>query len=234
MSTPRSPSAPPPRLPGAPATEGELLTRAQALAGMSLRALAERLGQPVPDLRRAKGWTGQILELALGATAQSRASPDFPELGIELKTLPVTRQGKPVESTFVCTIPLLDEGHVEWRQSRVYCKLRRVLWVPIDGRVDLDPSERLVGSAFLWSPNESEEAALRADWEELAGRIGAGQVEELTGYQGQYLQVRPKGANSQARRRAAEADGSFTTVLPRGFYLRPAFTQALLANEFGL
>ena len=76
----------------APETESELFARALDLAGSTLGQLGEKLGIAVPqELLRAKGWFGQALELFLGATARSRAAPDFEALGIELKTLPVVR-----------------------------------------------------------------------------------------------------------------------------------------------
>ncbi len=69
----------------APATEAELMQRAQGLSGMSLRQIANALGIATPpSLRRAKGWVGQLLEQFLGSSAGSRSAPDFPHLGIEL------------------------------------------------------------------------------------------------------------------------------------------------------
>lgn len=223
------------RLPPPPGSEAELLTRAAELAGLSLSALAARLATPVPgDLKRAKGFVGGLLERALGASAGSRAVPDFPELGIELKTLPVDRAGVPVESTFVCTIPLTEIGEVEWADSRVRRKLSRVLWVPVEGERQLPVGERRIGQALLYRLTEEDEAVLSADWEELAGLIGRGHVEDLTGHRGRFLQIRPKAAHSRARRLGLDADGVPFAALPRGFYLRPAFTGALLARHFAL
>ena len=219
----------PPPVP-APRSEAELLSRSRALAGRTLGELAAQSGvQTPPDLRRAKGWVGSFLERLLGATASSKAAPDFEALGIEMKTLPVTEQGQPVESTFVCTIDLLAMGDLEWEHSRVWRKLERVLWVPVMGRRDIPVPERRVGTAFLWTPSSEQRDGLRFDWEELAGVIGSGEVEKLT-----YLQVRPKAANSRARRRGTDRDGTSYDALPRGFYLRPSFTSAILDAQFGL
>ena len=97
--------------PRPPRDEAELLARAEQLAGRTLGQLAGDLGAEVPpDLRHAKGWVGQLIERALGATAGSRAEPDFQHLGVELKTLPVDRRGRPLETTFVCTIALSEVG----------------------------------------------------------------------------------------------------------------------------
>jgi DNA mismatch repair protein MutH len=219
----------------APQSEAELLGRSRALAGRTLGELAAEHGLEVPaDLRRAKGWVGSFLERLLGATASSRAAPDFEALGIEMKTLPVTEQGQPVESTFVCTIDLLEIGDLEWDESRVWRKLSRVLWVPVLGRRAVPVPERRVGTAFLWTPSERQREWLRFDWEELAGVIGSGELERLTGHLGKCLQVRPKAANSRARRRGTDAEGLSYEALPRGFYLRPSFTARVLDEQFGL
>jgi DNA mismatch repair protein MutH len=219
----------------APRDEAELVERAATLAGLRLTELAARFDVPVPpDLRRAKGFVGSLVERALGASAGSRALPDFPELGIELKTLPVDRTGAPVESTFVCTIPLTEIGQVEWADSRVRRKLATVLWMPVEGEREIPVAERRIGQALLYRLTLEDEAVLRADWEELAGIIGRGHVEALTGHLGQFLQIRPKAAHSRARRLGFDADGAPFAALPRGFYLRPSFTRALLARHFAL
>jgi DNA mismatch repair protein MutH len=218
-----------------PRDEAELTARAAALAGLRLAELAARFELPVPpDLRRAKGFVGGLLERALGASAGSRALPDFPDLGIELKTLPVDRAGAPVESTFVCTIPLTEIGQVEWADSRVRRKLSIVLWIPVEGERQIPVGERHIGQALLYRLTPEDEAVLRADWEELAGYIGRGHVEELTGHLGRYLQIRPKAAHSRARRVGFDADGAPFAALPKGFYLRPSFTGALLQRHFAL
>lgn len=216
----------------APASESELLERARGLSGKSLGELAELVGLKVPDeMRRAKGFAGTLLERCLGATAGSRAQPDFEALGIELKTLPFDRAGKPLESTFVCTIELSELGDSEWESSRVKKKLARVLWVPVLSERALPLAARVVGTPLLWSPSQEQEADLRWDWEELAGLIGTGRVEDITGHLGRCLQVRPKASNSQARRVGLDGDGVRAEVLPRGFYLRSSFTASLF-REF--
>jgi DNA mismatch repair protein MutH len=222
-------TVPPPR------TEQELLGRAQDLAGVTLSELAATFGVEAPlDLRRAKGFVGNLVERALGATAGSRALPDFPELAIELKTLPVDRSGVPLESTFVCTIPLTEIGDVEWEESRVRRKLAHVLWVPVEGERAIAVGARRLGQPLLHRLSPEDEAELRRDWEELAGLIGRGHVESLTGHLGRCLQIRPKAASSRSRRVGIDAEGVPFSALPKGFYLRPSFTGALLQRHFAL
>ena len=78
----------------APYDEAELLARAAELAGLRLHELALRFGAPVPpDLRRAKGFVGGLLERALGATAARERCP-LSRAGIELKNCGRSRGGQ--------------------------------------------------------------------------------------------------------------------------------------------
>ncbi len=213
---------------GAPRSRDELLARARDLAGYTLGELADRRGIPLPaSLRRDKGWVGQFIETLLGASSGSLPQPDFPELGVELKTLPVTRQGKPLESTYVSVVPLTGtSGH--WRDSIVCHKLARVLWLPIVAERQIPLPERIIGTGFLWSPTPDIEAILRADWEQVMERVARGEVESLSARQGEILQVRPKAASASALTETVGSDGETCLTLPRGFYLRPEFTGHLL------
>ncbi|MDO6580385.1 DNA mismatch repair endonuclease MutH [Photobacterium sp. 2_MG-2023] len=219
----------------APNSESELLSRAQALAGFTLGELAELAGQIAPpDLRRDKGWVGQLLEWHLGATAGSQPVPDFANLGIELKTIPISHLGKPLETTFVCVAPLIGLQGVNWENSHIRHKLARVLWIPVEGEREIPLTERHVGSPLLWSPSADEEARLRQDWEELMELIVLGKVEQITARHGEVLQLRPKAANSRVQTDAYGADGHPIKTLPRGFYLKTQFTTELLKRHFML
>lgn len=227
---PRPPAAAPP-----PRDEAELLRRVGDLAGRSLGEIAGVLGSAVPGGgAHTKGHAGALLEKALGATAGSAGIPDFPHLGIELKTIPVDASGGPQESTFVCTISLVDADRDEWETSRARAKLARVLWVPIVAAPGRPGGERRVGSPLLWRPTAAQDRVLRADFEELMGIIGIGAVEALTARSGRWLQVRPKAASSRVRTVAFGRDGELITALPRGFYLRPGFTGAILRDPAAL
>lgn len=218
-------------MPSEPRTENELLARAWDLAGLTLGELGARVGVDVPDESvRAKGVAGRILEKALGATAGSRAEPDFMTLGIELKTIPLDARGKPKESTFVCSISLSAMADTDWERSAVSKKLSKVLFVPVEAASKAPLRDRRVGRAYRWSPNSEEQRLLRADWERLALMIAAGDVERITGHLGEVLQVRPKAPHGRSRRRAPDEEGAIQWTMPRGFYLRPAFTQAVLAR----
>lgn len=216
-----------------PPTLEALIERARALAGRSLGELSYALGAELADdSTKTKGKFGVLLEAALGATGGSGKSRDFPELGVELKTLPVRPDGIPTESTYVCTLHVQSASELAWESSWVKDKLSRVLFVPVQG--GKGPwADRLLGRAFLWSPSAEEEATLRKDFEDLVGMVVSGRVESLSAHHGVALQVRPKAADGSKTATVRTDDGELVQTVPKGFYLRTSFTGALLA-KYGL
>lgn len=216
-----------------PQTERELLDNAARLTGKSLQQVAGRLAVQVPDNQKtAKGWTGELLEIWLGATASSRPLPDFPQLGIELKTLPIDDKGRPAESTHVCSVAMNGSIGSSWEQSTVRSKLARVLWVPIEASRSVALAERRIGRPFIWSPDRHEEADLRSDWQEHMDMINSGEIDRITARQGKYLQIRPKAANARALTQTTRDSGEPAMTLPRAFYLRSLFTHYLI-HKYG-
>ncbi len=220
---PRSPPAATP-----PRSLRELEARARALRGRTLEDLAAEHGLPFAGRTgaRTKGKTGELVEALLGAEGGSAAAHDFPELGVELKTIPVDARLAPRESTYVCTLPLAEADRLEWETSWVRAKLACVLWVPI---VTGDGPARIAEPA-LWRPTPEQLAILAADFDDILGAIAMGGIEQLTARTGRWLQVRPKGASARDRTWSVAADDSWALAMPRGFYLRTTLTGALLRD----
>ncbi|MGF1838010.1 DNA mismatch repair endonuclease MutH [Vibrio atlanticus] len=216
-----------------PQTQQELLDRAYAIAGMTFKELADEANMVVPnDLKRDKGWVGQLLEWHLGAPAGSKPEQDFSKLGIELKSIPIGYSGKPLETTFVCVAPLMGVQGITWETSHVRNKLSKVLWIPVEGEREIPLTERHVGSPLLWTPTQAEDEILKRDWEELMELIVLGNVEQITARHGEALHLRPKAANSRVLTEAYGASGKPIKTKPRGFYLRTQFTHRLLTTHY--
>jgi DNA mismatch repair protein MutH len=166
------------------------------------------------------------VERVLGAHGGASASHDFPDLGVELKTIPIGPRGAPTESTFVCAIALGIDEAKPWSASWARAKLAHVLWVPIVG----EGGERTIGAPLLWRPTDEQDAQLAADYDEAMGILGLGGVEGLTARTGRWLQVRPKAPDGRKRATAVGPDGEWIATVPKGFYLRAKFTAAILAD----
>ncbi len=124
--------------------------------------------------------------------------------------------------------PLTGLVGVNWQTSYVRKKLSRVLWVPVLSEKSIPLAQRIIGTPFLWSPSKDEDQLLAMDWQELTDMIVLGDVENIKGKHGQVLQLRPKAANSKAKTQAFDRHGKPFMTLPRGFYLKIAFTEMLL------
>lgn len=216
----------------APATEQELLDRAELLAGKTIARVAAELDLSAPpDQKRNKGWTGQLAELYLGATASTLAEPDFQQIGVELKTIPMNKQGNPAESTYVCTVALSDTTGASWDTCVVKKKLSRVLWLPVESEKSIPYTQRRFGTALLWSPDAGQEAVLKNDWEEIMELVCTGGLDKVSSLQGSYLQIRPKATNAVSLGKSWSAEGLPAYTLPRGFYLRSIFTRTLFQRS---
>ena len=216
-----------------PKSIAELLERVQNIAGMTLEDLANELNVEVPqDFSKNKGWGGMLLELALGATAGSKPEPDFPHLGIEMKTLPISAKGEPLETTFVCVAPMSKATGETWQTSVLRKKMAHVLWVPILAEPTLSPAERQIGSAFLWQASAAQEAVLQKDWEELMELLTLGEFKKINARLGDYLQLRPKAAHGSVKTGAIGANGKIIKTQPKGFYLRKSFTKWIIMERF--
>ena len=216
-----------------PESIAQLMDRVAAIAGLTLGELATAAQIAIPqDFKKEKGWTGQLIELWLGADAGSKPEQDFVSLGIELKTLPINNLGKVLETTYVCYAHLTGNQGLNWQNCNVRNKLRQVLWLPIVGERSISPANRMVGTGFLWQPAADEEALLRQDWEEHMENITLGNIDSLSARHGEVLQLRPKAANGSVVTEAIGQEGHSIQTRPRGFYLRKQFTQAIVDRFF--
>lgn len=212
-----------------PAAIQDLLARARQLVGREIGQVAVGLpGPPRQPSLGHKGWSGEVIEQALGVPAHGEAGPDFPALGIELKTIPLNARWVPVETTHVCTLNLTQDLQTAWEESRVYQKLRHVLFVPLITAPGMPQAERRIGAALLWRPSLEEDALLAQDWEEIISMIGQGELHRVSARIGQVLQLRPKAASGRALTPGRDEEGRPAAQLPRGFYLRTRFTHSIL------
>ncbi|WWP02707.1 MAG: DNA mismatch repair endonuclease MutH [Candidatus Dasytiphilus stammeri] len=206
-----------------PSNEPTLLKRAESIAGYTLGELTLLTHTNIPtNLKYDKGWIGLLMEKILGAYAKNKPEQDFFKIGIELKTIPIDKQGNPLETTFICTLSPTKNIGVTWNNCYVRNKLSRVLWMPIEGDKKTPLALRRVGTPFLWSPSVQEEKALHQDWEELMDLVVCSNPSHITARYGEFLQIRPKSNYRNTKQK----------INTRGFYLKKNFTAAILARYF--
>lgn len=215
----------------APQSIPELISRARALCGFRVHEVAQALNMGLPaDSIHGKGFVGQLVELVLGADPKACERPDFPDLHVELKTIPTYANGRPAASTFVCSIDMLAADKAFWETSILKQRLKQVLFVPVVAPPKTPIGQRQFGKAIFWQPDGQALELLRQDWEDLMGLIGAGRGGSLSARQGRLLQVRPKAAHANVRTLGYGHEG-VEPILPLGFYLRAKFTEKILLAQ---
>lgn len=203
------------------------------ILGKSIATLATLANMPLPiSTTYGKGFTGELIEKHLGASADNLPIPDFPNLGLELKTIPVDASLKALESTFLCHAPLTNIRNLCFENSFLYSKIKRVLFVLVKASRDLAFEDRTVLGYFFYTPTDEDFAILKSDFNELYEMVKTGQVNSIDARIGQYIQMRPKGANGKALTTCIGPDGSLIYTRPRGFYMRRSFTQELINRNF--
>jgi DNA mismatch repair protein MutH len=210
----------------------QIINNIQDIEGLTFLQFARMLNLDLPmDLTHAKGWIGQAIEKYLGATAGCLPIPDFPDLNLELKTLPLHQNAKVSESTYVTTLPLLGDFSLIWEQSSCFQKLQQVLWILIEGDKAIPYHQRRIIKGILWQPDALQNEILKRDWETITEMVIQGQVEEIHGGIGEYLHIRPKAADSSMTTQSMNQQGQVIQTLPRGFYLRTQLTNQFIQMQ---
>jgi DNA mismatch repair protein MutH len=215
-----------------PKDEDSLIKRALKLTGCSLSLIAKNNKHVLPNnLMQNKGVIGQLLEVALGADTCNLDQPDFINLGIELKTIPVSSYGSPIESTYICYANLPPK-ETSWHNSRVQRKTAKILWIPYEGDKNIPLPSRQIGSPYLWEPNLVILNQMKNDWEEITELMMEGRYEELSAKKGKIIQLRPKAANSKTLIQVTNEQGEPIHTVPKGFYFRRSFTNHLFSKFY--
>jgi DNA mismatch repair protein MutH len=208
-----------------------LLRYAQSLTGYTLGELSAALLNSIPkNLNIYKGFVGQLIEKFLGIVSNNHAQQDFDTIGVELKTIPINKYGYPIESTFICSVPLIQNTGLTWENSYFYKKITRILWIPIESERNTAISNRIIRNPFLWSPSNIEEKIIKKDWKDFMNLIILGKIERITGEYGNFLQILKK--SNKKYTRAVGLKSQFIRTHPRAFYFKKKFTYLILKNEF--
>ncbi|RIY34978.1 MutH/Sau3AI family endonuclease [Psittacicella gerlachiana] len=217
----------------APTSLGQLLTYCQQICGKSIEEISHKHNvEMIYSLHENRGWLGNLIEIALGATAGSKPTQDFINLGIELKTLAIATNGKAKSDIFISSLPINKFMLQNWQTSHVLYKLKKILFVPIEYNPDISLAQRRIGKAFLWSPNKEDLAIIKQDWETIMQIITQQDFNALKSNVGQILCVRTKALNTSQAVSIEDTDGFNLNLPPLSFYLRRSFINNIINSNF--
>ena len=163
--------------------ETELLAFAKKLEGKKFSEISESIGKLDENHRKhTKGVAAKVIETGyFEIPSNSSEHPDFEELGIELKVSPLrylpkldiytTKERNVIK--MVDYNDLADNNH--WKLNKVAKKLNRILFVLYVHDNEANAWDWKVVKTFLWSPNEAESQALKADYDIMRSKVLAGE-----------------------------------------------------------
>jgi DNA mismatch repair protein MutH len=210
------------------AFEQAVLTRLHALRGRRIDDVARELGV---SISRAKSGLAILVRRALGVYDDRARIKEFEHFGVEIKTAPVSADGKPYESMSFPRIDHMDIVHDDWDDSDLRSRLERLLIVPVIRDYKTQPKEEhVLGRAFFWSPTSEDISAIQAEWERFVDVIRLGQADRLpTAASTGYIHLRPKGRDG---RDVEEAPGGLR-VVKRCFWLNSDYVRRIIADSGG-
>ncbi|QJC28370.1 MutH/Sau3AI family endonuclease [Enterobacteriaceae endosymbiont of Plateumaris braccata] len=209
-----------------------LFLRATLMTGYCLSNIAEWLNLHIPiNLNKDKGWIGKLIELyLLGSQQKNIFNQDIPQIGIEIKTIPINEKGNTINNTFICSLPLKNKNFIIWEKSKLYNKLSKILWIPIITKNENVPFEmRVIGNPILWKPSKENYKNLYKDWLELMKLLVSGKIEYMNYYNGTILLVKTK-SNKNKLIKTINENNEIILTTPRAFYLKKKFTKTLFIN----
>lgn len=196
-------------LPYNPGNRESIVEYAQKLVGHTLRDSCDV--DSFSCRKGNKGKLGQAIEYCyFEYEPNSAQEPDFPEVGLELKTNPVKRKKDKTLSakerlvlTMIDYCALVDET---WESSTVRSKMDDMLLITFlheSEKDEFDYEFEFVGTPII--PPE-DMAVIRDDWETIVAKVKAGLAHEISGGDTNYLEACTKGASSKTVRRQPYSD----------------------------
>ncbi len=226
--------------------ERELLAHAKKLEGMRFSDINQMIGElDVRHRKHTKGVAAKIIETDyFGIPSNSSEKPDFEELGIELKVSPL----RYVERAELYTTKernvlkmvnyneIFDVQH--WMDTKVYDKLRRILFVLYVHDKQVPAEDWRVVKAFLWSPDEEDCEDIQRDYQIMREKVNTGETlregdhtifATCPKHGGGFLKQNPFGSP----RSALAEHPTLGMAEKRGYCIKREAFIALIANAIG-
>ncbi|MBO5838340.1 MAG: hypothetical protein J6R06_01540 [Bacteroidales bacterium] len=191
--------------------------------------------------KMVKGASGLIIENLLGIKNNNRTEADIPEIGCEIKILPLqkNRNGdiKAKEPTAIQMINYMEVAKETWETAKLRNKITLTFWVVYLAKKDgkaLNQNEYVIVDYFLDHPNDIQNSVFRKDWEEIQKYIQTGRADQLSCSMGEYLEPKTKGANNQDRTDAPDGNGGTIKARRRAFYYKKNYTNTAIIPKLDL
>ncbi|MBO7652220.1 MAG: hypothetical protein J6S84_05860 [Bacteroidales bacterium] len=191
--------------------------------------------------KMVKGASGLIVENLLGIENNNRDEADIPEIGCEIKILPLqkNRNGdiKAKEPTAIQMINYMEVAKETWETAKLRGKIALTFWVVYlakENGKSLNQNDYVIVDYFLDHPNDIHNSIFKKDWEEIQNYIKSGRADQLSCSMGVYLEPKTKGANNQDKTDAPDGKGGTTKARRRAFYYKKNYTNSAIIPNLDL
>jgi DNA mismatch repair endonuclease MutH len=178
-----------------------------------------------------KGASGLIIENLLGIKNNNNSDADIPEIGCEVKILPIQKNKngeiKAKEPTQIQMINYFEVAGEKWETAKVRKKINLTFWVVYlakENSTSLHQDEYRIIDYFVDHPNENKIIVFKRDWELIQDFILKGLSDKLSCSMGEYLEPKTKGANNQDKTNAPNGKGGVLRARRRAFYYKKKYT----------
>ncbi|MBJ2197455.1 MutH/Sau3AI family endonuclease [Barnesiella sp. CU968] len=191
--------------------------------------------------RMKKGASGLIVENLLGIENNNRDEADLPQIGCEIKILPLQKNKdgsiKAKEPTAIQMINYCEVAKETWETAKLRSKINLTFWVVYLAKVDGKPKQQddyVIVDYFLDHPSDVQNGVFKTDWEEIQAYIKRGDADKLSCSMGVYLEPKTKGANNQDKTDAPDGKGGITRARRRAFYYKKNYTNTQIIPNLDL
>ena len=210
------------------------------------RSKGKTIGQLKAELgierdKMVKGTSGLIVENLLGIRNNNRDEADIPEIGCEIKILPLQRNRngdiKAKEPTAIQMINYMEVSQETWETAKLRNKINLTFWVAYLDKKDgvaLNQNDYVIVDYFLDHPTDVQNGVFRQDWEEIRRYIVEGRADRLSCSMGVYLEPKTKGANNRDKTQAPDGQGGTLMARRRAFYYKKHYTNTAIIPHIDL
>jgi DNA mismatch repair endonuclease MutH len=178
-----------------------------------------------------KGASGLIVENMLGIKNNNEADADIPEIGCEIKTLPIQKNKngeiKVKEPTQIQMINYFEVANEAWDTAKIRKKITLTFWIVYlakENSKSLNQNDYKIVDYFLDHPNSAIIEIFKDDWENIQDYIVKGLADKLSCSMGTYIEPKTKGANNQDLTNAPDGNGGSLRLRRRAFYYKKNYT----------
>lgn len=188
-------------------TDNDLVTFYSNYKGWSLSDIRKEVSLKYPDIKLVtnKGIVGQLLEALIGNPPDSNPLPDVIGLGIELKVLPLRKNGKGIQPKERSKIKSLNYNSIvqeEWKTSDVRKKMRKILFLMYEqptGKTYMDWEEFVFHGPLLYLLEIENEDVVEFDWNGIKQKVILGKADLISEGDGLILGACTSGSGNFQR-----------------------------------